>query len=122
VDDIGRHLLDEKVPLWAPPKEPDIVQVDPKTFDGYVGTYQLAPRASITVMRMGDHLYAQKIGYASAVQEIGYGKVEIFSESVKEYFVKGADVHMTFVTDAHGRADDLLIREGTSEVHAKRVE
>jgi CubicO group peptidase (beta-lactamase class C family) len=122
VDDIGRHLLDEKVPLWVPPKEPDIVQVDPKTFDGYVGTYQLSPTASIAVTRKGDHLYAQKIGYASVIQETGYGKVEISPKSVKEYFVRGTAVRLTFVTDGHGRADDLLIREGTSEVHAKRVE
>jgi D-alanyl-D-alanine-carboxypeptidase/D-alanyl-D-alanine-endopeptidase len=122
VDDIGRHLLDEKVPLWVPPKEPEIVQVDPRTLDGYVGTYQLAPRSSIAVTRKGDHLYAQKTGYASVVQTTGYGEVDIFPESEKEYFVKGADVRLTFVTDGQGRANELLIREGTSEVHAKRVE
>lgn len=122
VDDIGRHLLDQKVPLWVPPKEPEIVQVDPKTFDGYIGTYQLAPRSSIAVTRKGDHLYVQKDGYASVVQTIGYGKVEIFPESGKEYFVKGAEARLTFVADGQGRPNELVIREGASEVHAKRVE
>jgi len=122
VDDIGRHLLDDKIPLWVPPKEPAIVQVDPKILDGYLGTYQLAPKASIAVTREGDHLYAQKTGYAPVVQQTGYAKVEIFPESQKEYFVKGVDTRLTFVTDDRGRVSELLVREGASEVDAKRVE
>src|SRR5271170_8100898 len=43
VDDIGRHLLDPSSPLAAPPKEHKQVAVDPKLFDNYVGSYQLAP-------------------------------------------------------------------------------
>jgi hypothetical protein len=121
-DDIGRHLLDEQIPLWVPPKEPTMVQLDPKTFDGYVGTYQLAPKASIAVTRKGDHLYAQKTGYAAVVQTTGYAKVEILPESQKEYFVNGVDVRLTFVTDDQGRASELVVREGASEVHAMRVE
>jgi CubicO group peptidase (beta-lactamase class C family) len=122
VDDIGRHLLDDKVPLWVPTKQPTIFQVDPTAFDGYVGTYQLAPKALIAVTRQGDHLYAQKIGYALDVQTIGHAKVEIFPEGKQEYFVKGVDTRLTFVTDEQGRAGELLVREGASEVHAKRVE
>lgn len=113
VDDIGRHLLDEKVPLWQPPKEPQVVQVDPKIFDGYVGTYQLEPKVSIAVTQEGGHLYAQTTGDA---------KVEIFPVSPKEYFVKGIDVRLTFVTDDEGRAAELIVRKNGSEAHAKRVE
>ena len=113
VDDIGRHLLDEKVPLWGPGKEPHVVQFAPKVFDGYVGTYQLAPKVSIEVTREGNHLYAQTTGDE---------KVEIFPESQKEYFVKGADVRLTFVTGSQGRASEVIVREGGSRMHAKRVE
>jgi len=122
VDDIGRHLLDDKVPLWLPPKEPTIFQVDAKTFDGYVGTYRLEPKGSIAVTREGEHLYAQKTSYAADVQTIGHAKVEIFPEGKKDYFVKGVDTRLTFVTDEQGRASELLVRAGASEVHAKRVE
>ena len=122
VDDIGRHLLDEKVPLWVPPKEPETVQVDPKIFDAYAGSYQLAETSSIAVTRKGDHLYAQKKGYASAIQTIGYGPVEIFPESGNKFFVKGANVRLTFTADGQGRAGELLIREDSTEVHAKRID
>jgi D-alanyl-D-alanine-carboxypeptidase/D-alanyl-D-alanine-endopeptidase len=122
VDDIGRHLLDDKIPLWVPPKEPRIFQVDPKAFDGYVGTYRLEPKGTIAVTREGEQLYAQKTSYAADVQTIGHGRVEIFPESKIQYFVKGVDTHLTFVTDEQGRASELLVREGASEVHAKRVE
>jgi D-alanyl-D-alanine-carboxypeptidase/D-alanyl-D-alanine-endopeptidase len=121
-DDIGRHLLDEQVPLWVPPKEPDVVQLDPKDADGYPGTYQLAPGASIAVAREGDHWYAQKSGFSSTAGSMGYGKVEIFPQSQKEFFVKGVDVHLTFETDGPGRAGELLVAEGTTETHAKRVD
>lgn len=122
VDDIGRHLLDDKVPLWVPPEEPKIIQLDPRIFDGYVGKYQLTPRASIEVMREGGHLYVRKSGYASIGLMLGYAKVEIFPSSRTEYFVEGVDVHLTFVTDDQGRASELLVREGAKEVPAKRVD
>jgi D-alanyl-D-alanine-carboxypeptidase/D-alanyl-D-alanine-endopeptidase len=51
VDDIGRHLLDEKIPLWVAPEEPKVALIEPKTIDRYVGTYRLLPRASIEVTR-----------------------------------------------------------------------
>jgi len=56
------------------------------------------------------------------VQTIGHAKVEIFPEGKKDYFVKGVDTRLTFVTDEQGRASELLVRAGASEVHAKRVE
>jgi hypothetical protein len=40
VDDIGRPLLDAKVPLWAPPGERKEVRVDPKIFDGCMGVLE----------------------------------------------------------------------------------
>jgi CubicO group peptidase (beta-lactamase class C family) len=121
VDDIGRHLLDDKVPLSVPPKEPTIFPVDPKAFDGYLGAYQLEPRGTIAITREGEHLYVQKTSYATDVQTIGHARVEIFPQSKKEYFVKGVDTRLTFVTDEQGRASELLVREGASDVHAKRA-
>lgn len=122
-DDIGRHLLDDKVPLWVPPKEPAVVGVDPKTFAGYVGTYRLERLASIAVTRQGDHLFAQKKGYALSMQATGQEKVEIFPESKTDFFVKnGLDVRLTFVPDAHGRAGELIVHEGASEAHAQRID
>jgi D-alanyl-D-alanine-carboxypeptidase/D-alanyl-D-alanine-endopeptidase len=57
-DDIGRHLLDASYPLEKaePIKEHKEVTVDTKDFDKYVGSYELAPNAIMSVTREGDHL------------------------------------------------------------------
>jgi CubicO group peptidase (beta-lactamase class C family) len=97
----------------AEPKERKEIQVDPKLFEGYVGNYQLAPNFSITITREGAHLFEQATNQP---------KFEIFPESNKDYFLKVADAQITFVTDAQGRATELILHQGGADQHAKRVE
>jgi len=97
----------------AEPKEHKEIQVDPKLFEGYVGNYQLAPNFSITITREGAHLFEQATNQP---------KVEIFPESNKDYFLKVADAQITFVTDAQGRATELILHQGGADQHARRVE
>ena len=118
VDDIGRHLLDPKVPLlpaaaFAPPKQHTEIKVDPKIFDGYAGRYQLAPNFILTVTREGDHLFAQATGQS---------KFELFAESEKDYFLKVTDAQVTFETDASGRATGLVLHQLGANLPAKRIE
>jgi serine-type D-Ala-D-Ala carboxypeptidase/endopeptidase len=113
VDDIGRHLLDASVPLAKPPKEHRQVMVDPKLFDGYVGNYQLAPNFMIAITRDGDHLFAQATGQP---------KFEIFPEGEKDYFLRVVDAQITFVTDASGRATELILHQNGLDQHAKRTD
>ncbi len=88
------------------------VTVDPKIFDGYVGSYELAPNFVISITREGDHLFAQATGQA---------KLEIFPESAKEYFFRVVDAQITFVTDSSGRASELVLHQGGADQHALRV-
>ena len=97
----------------AEPKEHKEVQVDPKIFEGYVGNYQLAPNFSIAITREGDHLFEQATNQP---------KFEIFPESNKDYFLKVVDAQITFVTDAQGRATELILHQGGADQHAKRRE
>ena len=113
VDDIGRHLLDPGAPLRKPPTEHKEAKVDTKLFDGYVGSYQLAPNFILTITRDGDHLFAQATGQP---------KVEIFPEGDRDYFLKVADAQITFVTDSQGRATELILHQGGLDHHAKRIE
>jgi CubicO group peptidase (beta-lactamase class C family) len=95
------------------PKEHKQVQVNAKMLEGYVGSYQLAPNFSIAITREGDHLFEQATDQP---------KFEIFPESDKDYFLKAADAQITFVTDAQGRATELILHQGGADQHAKRVE
>lgn len=112
VDDIGRHLLDPAAPLIPAPKQHKEVSVDPKIFDGYLGTYQLTPSFSITISREGDHLFGQATGQQ---------KFEMFPESDKDYFLKVVDAQITFVTDSTGRATEIILHQNGRDQHAKRT-
>jgi serine-type D-Ala-D-Ala carboxypeptidase/endopeptidase len=111
VDDIGRHLLDPSSPLVTPPKEHKQVAVDPKLFDNYVGSYQLAPTFIITITREGDHLF---------VQATNQPQFEVFPESPTEFFLKVVDAQITFVTDATGRATSLVLHQNGANQPAPR--
>jgi D-alanyl-D-alanine-carboxypeptidase/D-alanyl-D-alanine-endopeptidase len=113
VDDIGRHLLDPSIPLKPPAKEHKQVAVDPKLFDGYVGTYQLSPNFNISITREGGHLFAQATG-----QEI----FEIFPEGDRDYFLKVVDAQITFVTDGKGPAKEIVLHQNGHDVHGNRIE
>lgn len=113
VDDIGYHLLDANVPLWQPPKEHKEIAVDPKIFDGYVGRFQLAPTFIIAVTREGNQLF---------VQATGQPKFQVFPETVRDYFLKVVDAQITFNTDSHGRATELILHQNGIDQTAKRIE
>jgi CubicO group peptidase (beta-lactamase class C family) len=113
VDDIGRHLLDNSIPLAVAPKQHKEAKVDLKLFDNYVGNYQLAPGFVLAVTRDQDHLF---------VQATGQPKFEIFPESDRDYFLKVVDAQVTFITDDKGRATELVLHQGGQDQHAKRTE
>jgi hypothetical protein len=73
----------------------------------------LAPNFTITITRAGDHLFEQATNQP---------KFEIFPESDKGYFLKAVEAQITFVTDAQGRATELILHQGGADQHAKRVE
>jgi CubicO group peptidase (beta-lactamase class C family) len=100
----------EKVVMPSERKE---VPVDPKVFNGYVGRYELAPNFILTVTRENDHLFTQATGQP---------KLQIFPESVRDYFLKVIDAQITFVTDSNGRATELILHQGGMDQHAKRLE
>ena len=113
VDDMAMHLLDAKSPLAPPVKQHTQVKVDPKIYDSYLGTYELAPSFIITITRDGDHLFEQATGQP---------KFEIFPESERDFFLKVVDAQITFVTDSSGRATELILHQNGRDVHGKRFE
>ena len=102
-----------KGPLPDAAREHKEAHVNPKIFDGYVGSYQLVPGFVITITREGDHLFEQATNQP---------KFEIFPESDKTYFLKVVDAQITFVTDTAGRASELILHQGGMDQHAKRID
>jgi uncharacterized pyridoxamine 5'-phosphate oxidase family protein len=115
-DDIGRHLLDAESSLLVPqaaPKTRTEIAVDPQLFERYVGRYQLAPAAIVTITRDGAHLFEQLTGQP---------KVEIFPESDKEFFLKVVDAQITFETNSEGKATALVLHQMGRDQRAPRIE
>ena len=97
--------------LRVPPIDHKEITVDPKLYDGYIGRYNVGP-VVMTVVREGDHLFAQTNG----------PKIQIFPESARDYFFKMFDAQITFVTDSSGRATELVLHEGGTDLFANRIE
>ena len=114
-DDIGRHLLDASYPLQKaePIKEHTEITVDPKSFDNYIGSYELAPNAIMAITRDGDQLFEQL-----ATQE----KFPLFPEGERKFFLKVVDAQVAFDTDAQGKATQLTLHQNGRDMVAKRID
>jgi hypothetical protein len=115
-DDIGRHLLDSRLPLMAAavaPKTRTEVALDPAIYDGYVGRYQLAPTVVLTVTRKDRQLFVQLTGQPA---------FEVFPEARTEFFLKVVDAQLTFETDGRGRATAVVLHQNGRDVRGTRME
>ena len=95
----------------VPSPEP-ILEVDPRTYDAYVGRYELSPEVIITITREDARLL---------VQATGQPEIEIYPESETAYSAKVADVHITFVKDVTGEIAGLVLRLEGQETPAERI-
>ena len=118
-DDIGRHLLVPSSPLLqnfppqTPPKPRTQTTIDAAVFDRYVGRYQLAPSALLTITRDGNRFFVQLTGQPT---------FEIFAESEKDYFLKVVDAQLTFETDAQNKAVAVVLHQNGVDQRAPRIE
>jgi D-alanyl-D-alanine-carboxypeptidase/D-alanyl-D-alanine-endopeptidase len=117
VDDIGFHLLDSATPLIRNlPQVPASrveVSIDPEVFDRYVGRYQLAPAAIITVSRNASRFFVQLTGQPA---------VAVFAESDKKYFLKIVDAQLTFEVDGQNKPLAVVLHQNGVDQRAPRIE
>ena len=99
----------EAMPEWFGHKE-NIV--DPSTFRHYVGSYQLAPSATLNVTLEGERLY---------VQLTGQPRLEVFAESEKEFFFKVVDAQITFEAGGNSPATALILHQNGRDIRAARI-
>jgi CubicO group peptidase (beta-lactamase class C family) len=112
IDDIGLHVLDQRIPLRAAPKPHTEIALDPSVLDRYVGVYELAPTFSITITRDGNNLWAQATNQ---------GKLQLFAESETDFFLKGLDAGVTFVRDSAGVVTGLVLHQQGNDQSARKV-
>jgi len=88
-----------------------VVKIDAKVYDAYVGDYELAPKFILRVTREGDRLMTQATGQQP---------IEIFPASETEFFPKVLEATITFVKGPDGTVDRLVLNQNGREITAKR--
>lgn len=105
-DEIAQRLSEQQRPRT-------VVPFDPKGFDQYVGYYQMEAGLVFTITRDGDHFLSRLSGQQN---------VELYPESSNKFFATVVAAQLSFVTDAQGRATELVLHQGGFEQHAKRID
>jgi len=114
IDDIGLHMLEPRIPLVVatPPKVRTEIVIDPAKLDAYVGVFELAPSFSIAITREGGALFGQATGQ---------GKFQLFPETETDFFLKVTDAQITFVRDASGKIDQIILHQGGANSPGRRI-
>ena len=103
----------QSFPSQGPQKPRTQTTVDAAVFERYVGRYQLAPSAVLTITRDGNRFFVQLTGQPT---------FEIFAESEKDYFLKVVDAQLTFETDAQNKAVAVVLHQNGMDQRAPRIE
>jgi CubicO group peptidase (beta-lactamase class C family) len=107
---IAHAVVGFYVPEVAPRPHKEAA-IDKSLFSLYTGTYEIAPGITISITREADKLYARVASQQPA---------EIFAESETEFFEKAADIQFTFVKDAKGAVNGLVLHQN-GDFEAKKM-
>jgi CubicO group peptidase (beta-lactamase class C family) len=88
------------------------ININPTTFDSYVGRYQLASDFVLAVSMEANRLM---------IQSPNQPKIEIFPESETRFFAKGLDAVISFIQSPQGKATQLVVQQGGREIPAPRI-
>ena len=108
----GESLEDEIITL--PPPDLGVrrtVKVEAAVLERYAGQYELAPDVLITIERAGGTL---------SVDVPGQGTLTFHPESETVFFMREADVQITFIEDAEGRVSEIVVNLEQTEMRAAR--
>jgi CubicO group peptidase (beta-lactamase class C family) len=111
---IGNEWVTQRVPKTDKPIPAEVVevQIDPVTFDPYVGEYELAPGFIIKVWREDKSFKAQATGQPS---------FDIFPKSENEFFLKVVDAQIVFNRDDQGKVASLTLLQGGRQMPGKKI-
>ncbi len=98
----------------AQTSKPSEIKIDPKVFDEIVGQYALDTNPDIvfSFFRDNDKYF---------LQVTNQGRIEIFPTTAAKFFLKILDADATFVRDGQGKVSQMLWRQDTRQMTAKRI-
>lgn len=93
-------------------KERTVAKINTEIYSDYTGEYQIGPGLAFTIVREGDHLFGQATGQP---------RFELYPESETKFFLKIADVEITFVKGEKGEVTEVIINQNGQNVRARKV-
>lgn len=97
---------------FVPSADKPAIKVDPKIYDAYVGQYELGPGFIITITKEDGKLMGEAPGQP---------KLELFPESETKFFLKAANIQITFVKNEEGQTSGLVLHQGGQDFKAKKI-
>lgn len=97
---------------YAPPVERTEIEVAPEVLEAYVGTYRLDDETELVVTLEEGRLF---------VEPPGQRRYPLFAESESEFFLRAANVQITFTKDPAGAVDGLVLHQGGRDRPAERI-
>jgi ketosteroid isomerase-like protein len=94
------------------PTERIAINLDSKSYDAYIGQYEIAPDVVLDITKEDEKLMSQTTGQP---------KMELLPESEIEFFIKGFTAQFVFVRDGTGRVTKLIINQEGQRVTAKKL-
>jgi hypothetical protein len=90
----------------------NVVKVDTRLYDNYVGVYELDPGITITILSDKERLLFSAAGFPI---------ISALPESEDKYFLQQINAHISFVTENGKRADQLILQINDQSHTARRV-
>jgi hypothetical protein len=87
-------------------EDPAVGKADPKKFADFIGTYQLAPGQTRSVVGEGDNLFIERNGK----------KEQLLPETSELFFRKGVEGRILFRYSGTGKVDALIDRRNNEDV------
>ncbi len=89
------------------------IELDPEMLDDYPGRYRLDAETGVTIDLEGGQLF---------LQVTGQQRVEIFPEAEDAFFLRVADVQVSFIRSDEEKVIALIIHQAGQEFRAERIE
>src|SRR5687768_14289331 len=97
---------------YRPPVERTEITVAESVLRNYVGEYQLTPQLSITITFEDGRLQAQPTGQS---------KAPLFAEAPDKFFLRVANVQVTFTKTPSGEVAGLILHQGGRDQTGRKV-
>ena len=112
-DDIGLNLLDPTIPVDTHiPLIHKEIALSEAILDRYVGRYRFSDTDIVAITRQGDRLFCR----------VDKDNLELFAETEHDFFLKVADIQMTFDALVAGRASKLVWHQGGHDQIGQRID